>query len=292
MIPHDLRSLARALGGEVVCGREVLAPGPGLGPRNRSMSVSLSATSPLGFIAHSFRGQSWPELRAHICDRLGISPDVRGRPLASPLPRATRAPAPASPAQDDDERIGLALDLFRESVDPIGTSAERYFASRGLDICDLAGRVVRWCPRINGVICLFRNVVSGAPQAVTRIYLDINGRKVGRKFLGPVGGAAVMLDGFDAVTGGLHIAEGVETAQAARQLGLTPTWALGSAGAVAAFPVLAGVETLTLLGEHDDASARAVAACAERWAAAGAEVFINRPIGGKDLNDVIGGHAA
>jgi hypothetical protein len=38
----DLRSLARALGGEVV-GRQVLAPGPGHSRRDRSLSICSSA---------------------------------------------------------------------------------------------------------------------------------------------------------------------------------------------------------------------------------------------------------
>jgi hypothetical protein len=100
-----------------------------------------------------------------------------------------------------------------------------------------------------------------------------------------------MIDPFDAVTTGLHIGEGIETCLAARSLGLRPTWALGSAGAIAVFPILAGVECLTLLAEHDDASARAVNVCAARWHGAAREVFINRPIGGKDLNDALRGSA-
>ena len=55
MLPFDLRSLARALGGEVANGR-VLCPGPGHGPRDRSLSVRLSATAPDGFLVHSFAG--------------------------------------------------------------------------------------------------------------------------------------------------------------------------------------------------------------------------------------------
>ncbi len=142
------------------------------------------------------------------------------------------------------------------------------------------------------MVALFRNIRTGEPQAVSRTFLDRDGRKRGRQFLGPVGGAAVMLDGFETVTSGLHIGEGVETCLAARQLGLRPAWALGSSGAIAAFPVLSGVECLTLLSEHDDASAKAVEACAARWHAAGRGVLINRPIGGKDLNDVVKGQAA
>jgi len=89
------------------------------------------------------------------------------------------------------------------------------------------------------------------------------------------------------VLGGLFIGEGTETCLDARQLGLRPAWALGSAGAIATFPVVDGVECLTVLQEHDAASARAVETCAARWHAAGREVVINEPVGTKDLNDAI-----
>ena len=113
-------------------------------------------------------------------------------------------------------------------------------------------------------------------------------RKLDRKFLGPVGGGAIKLDADEEVLGGLHVAEGVESAMAARQLGLRPTWALGSAGAISSFPILSGVECLTLLAENDDASASATAACAARWYAGGRQVLITRPPAGlKDVNDVI-----
>ena len=63
---------------------------------------------------------------------------------------------------------------------------------------------------------------------------------------------------------------------------------LGSAGAVAAFPVLGGIECLTLLNENDErAAAPAPSTCAARWHAAGREVIINEPTVGKDLNDAI-----
>ena len=184
-------------------------------------------------------------------------------------------------------------------MDPRGTVVERYLASRKLELGDdLAGDVLRWHPRIGAMLALFRSIDTGRPQAVSRMFFDAEGRlrvriatETGRKtkrwFLGPVRGAAVMLDRFDEVLGGLHIGEGLETCMAARQLGLRPTWALGSAGAVAAFDVLSGTECLTLLQEGDDASARAVEACAARWHAAGREVVINEAIGGKDLNDAI-----
>ena len=174
------------------------------------------------------------------------------------------------------------------SVDPRrGTIVERYLNSRALDIGDdIAGTVLRWHPGVGAMLALFRNVRTDAPQAVSRTFLDREGRKIERKFVGPVGGAAVKLDADDTVLSGLHVGEGTETCMAARQLGLRPAWALGSKGGISKFPVLGGVECLTLLAEPD--AAMEVETCAARWHAAGREVLINRSIRGKDLNDAIG----
>jgi len=76
-----------------------------------------------------------------------------------------------------------------------------------------------------------------------------------------------------------------------RQLGFRPVWSLGSAGAIAGFPVLGGIEAITLLGENDPASDRAIGQCAERWHTAGREVTIVTPNFGSDMADVIGGAA-
>jgi hypothetical protein len=198
-------------------------------------------------------------------------------------------PKPPEPtSKDEGDNREKALALWRVGDDPRPTVVKLYLNSRALELDDdLAGEVLRWHPRIGAMLGLFRNILTGEPQAISRTFLDREGKKLGRKFLGPVAGAAVMLDPFDEVTTGLHIGEGVETCMAARQLGLRPCWALGSAPAVAAFPILGGVECLTLLRENDDASARSCEACAARWHAAGREAFLNQPTNGKDLNDAI-----
>ena len=92
---------------------------------------------------------------------------------------------------------------------------------------------------------------------------------------------------------GLHVGEGVETCLAARQLGLRPAWALGSLSQIANFPVLAGIESLTLLQENDGGgSAEACEKCALRWDAAGREVILNTSTVGKDLNDALRSQAS
>jgi putative DNA primase/helicase len=275
-----LREIARLLGGELA-GGQVLAPGPGHGPRDRSLSVKLSATAPDGFIAFSHAGDDFRACRDYVAERLGLRREGRAQ--------VTRLKPPRPAYRDGkDDRAIAALNIWNLATGPIGTPAQVYLASRGLDLGeDLAGEVLRWSPRIRAMVALFRNIENGEPRAVSCTYLNSQAQKIERKFHGPVGGAAVMLDPFDEVLEGLHVAEGVESAMAARQIGLRPCWALGSAGAIRCFPVIPAIESITLLAENDEASAAAVETCAARWHTAGREVLICRPLGGKDLNDSI-----
>jgi hypothetical protein len=66
-----LRSWAQALGGEV-CGVQVLCPGPGHGPTDRSLSVKMSANG--GFVVHSFAGDDPIACRDYVRQRLGVAP--------------------------------------------------------------------------------------------------------------------------------------------------------------------------------------------------------------------------
>ncbi len=102
--------------------------------------------------------------------------------------------------------------------------------------------------------------------------------------LGRVAGSAVKLDQADDC---LAIGEGVETCLAARQLGLRPVWALGSAGAIGKFPVIAGVEELTILGERDvGASRKAADECRANWRLQRVALLLPAR-GAKDFNDIL-----
>jgi hypothetical protein len=234
-------------------------------------------------------GERWIGLDRKVATSLRRGMAAPRTPVRAPTLKA--APIIPPKAEGTPSVIGgtttaSAIRLFREAVDPRGTSAERYFRSRALDLpVDLCGRVLRWHEGAGAMLALFRDVQSGEPRAVSRTFLDGDARKIERRFLGPVANAAIMLDPFDCVLGGLHIGEGLETCLAARQWDLRPVWALGSAGAIERFPVLGGVEVLTICGEHDVANARAVEACGRRWRQAGREVRIIRALAGKDLND-------
>lgn len=214
-------------------------------------------------------------------------------------PRNPRPPVRPSPARWDTsegERIARALRLWNEAEDPRGTLAERYCESREIALEeDLAGRVLRFhrdCPFGQDeagalvhhpcLILLFRDVHDDRPKAIHRIALAPDGRAhLGKKMLGPAGGCAIKFDPDESVTHGIGIAEGPETALAVRASGWRPIWALGSANAVKAFPVLSGVESITVFADHDESGTGREAAreCVNRWHAAGREAIGTMPHG-------------
>ena len=200
--------------------------------------------------------------------------------------------------QDTDSapRSALALRLWKEAHDPRGTIVEGYLASRGLTLSeDIPGEVIRFHPTlrfdgelVGAMVALFRDITTNEPCGILRTFLDGAGHKRDRRMLGRTKNAAIKLDADENVPLGLIIGEGLETSLAARLAGFHPVWALGSASAIAAFPVLSGIEAVTVLGEVGDGGAnhRAARACATRWIEGGREAFVVEPQVGSDLNDV------
>ena len=215
------------------------------------------------------------------------------QPQTPPLTRRVERPARGSRhGGTAATTTAQALAMWREADDPHHVAPFLYFVSRKLTLDDdLCGHVLRWHEHDRALLALFRNILTDAPQAVSRTFINDDGNKIERRFYGPNGGAAIKLDPDDSVTTGLFIGEGLETCLSAHQFGLRPVWALGSAGAISSLPVLDGVECLTLLQENDanGASQRVCETCAARWHAAGREVIINTSNTGNDLNDALRG---
>jgi putative DNA primase/helicase len=287
----DIQTIARIMGGQVAR-RKALVPGPGHSPRDRSLSISLSATAPNGFLVHSFAGDSWQDCRDYVCERMGLP---SWRPVSDRYCRTFR-PAPVRfSITDEKQRTEFALRLWNEARDPRETVVAVYLRSRKLSLePEHAGSVIRFHPelklddaRVGGMLCLFRDIRTNEPCGIHRTFLDGRGRKLDRKMLGRASGAAIKLDADENVMMGLHIGEGVETCITATMAGLRPVWALGSAASIAAFPVLSGIDAVTVLGETDDngANERAVQSCATRWKEAERDALVATPIVGGDFND-------
>jgi putative DNA primase/helicase len=105
-----------------------------------------------------------------------------------------------------------------------------------------------------------------------------------KMMLGRAKGAAIKLVGHCEVTLGLGIAEGIENALTVLCNGWSPVWAAGSAGAIAEFPVLPGVEALTIFADPGQRGQSDATTCALRCQEAGVEATIITPPDDRDWN--------
>jgi putative DNA primase/helicase len=105
------------------------------------------------------------------------------------------------------------------------------------------------------------------------------------------GGGVVRLTPDDEVTQGLVLGEGLETCLS-YGLEYSGIWACLDAGNLAAFPLLSGIEALTVLVDHDEAGERAFDTITARYRAAGFTrpldiIRIEAPTPGQDINDLV-----
>jgi hypothetical protein len=271
----SIRDAARALGGEVAGRNRVLCPGPGHSRRDRSLAVTFTDT---GFLVHSFANDDWRECRDHVKAALGLS-DGRTVALNDNTPAVDH-----SRLLDEERRIDEAAAIWGATVPLPGTLGETYLSSRRLAY---AGDEIRYHPGRRMMVAMMTDAATGEPCGVHRTFLDRDGGKVDRKMLGRASGAVVRLSADEDVSSGLAIAEGIETALATP---CRPVWACLSAGTMKSFPVLAGIDCLTIFADNDPSGAglRAARECAERWHAAGREVVIRMvDADGCDYADVV-----
>ena len=221
-----------------------------------------------------------------------------------PISTMVLSPKPTAAArltQDDMRRKQRrAGELWQEAVPILDTAAERYLARRGIVGLPpgVDGEVLRFhpvCPfgeitQTSCMLALMRDIYSDEPRAIYRTALTPTAEKIGRMALGPKSGAAVKLSADEDVTHGLAVGEGLETVLSAMRLGFCPAWALGDAGNVRNFPLLSGIDCITIIVDHDEngAGQRAALECSRRWTEAGREVFRVVPDRcGDDMNEVV-----
>lgn len=237
------------------------------------------------------RGISLAEARRQALAWLGEAPAQFHRAQAARPVAASKAQREA-PAEADPGKLwslDKARTIWGEAVAPGGTLVETYLASRGLVLP--ADAPLRFHPRAwrnadNGppgpaVVALLTNPETAEPTGLHVTYLrsDAGGKAEGNapKIMLGAGGV-IRLTPDEEVTGGLAVAEGVETAAAVLQrTGWSPIWVATSAGAIAKFPILRGIESLTVFADADPAGMKAARICCQRWADAGREARILAP---------------
>jgi phage/plasmid primase-like uncharacterized protein len=215
------------------------------------------------------------------------------------------APKPVLTTRRDDSadeelrRLEQAEEIWRTSS-PLGPDAVIYFLKRGISINDVLEhgglRFHPRCPWGDGatpaIVGRFTTALTNEPRGVWR--RPLTGEKP--KTLGPMAACVIRLWPDEAVEQGIVIGEGVETCLSAatrithRGTLLQPAWAACVANNLERFPVLSGIEALTILVDHDASGTgqKAAAACTARWSAAGREVTRLTPkAAGADFNDLV-----
>jgi phage/plasmid primase-like uncharacterized protein len=210
-------------------------------------------------------------------------------------PRARPAP-PARPRQRE-----TLSDYGRElwaCCEPVSGPARAYLERRNCAIPPADGDL-RWHPALKhpsghvgpALVALVTDARdAGRALTLHRTWLCADGTKaavdpprmllVGHRKAGGV----VRLWPDEAVTQGLGIAEGIETALSLAHA-YRPVWAAIDAGNLGTLPVLAGIEALVIGVDADPAGRAAARACSDRWAEDGRQVFLVEPSAG-DLNDL------
>ncbi|GAA0571143.1 toprim domain-containing protein [Craurococcus roseus] len=281
-----------------------------LARRIESLARELICAAPTSRRAGEVRFRSRGSLAVRVGGRergqwydheAGKGGDALGWLGRGPVGAEPPAPAPSRGCGDTFQRWNreMALGLWREAVPLLGSLAEAYLRSRGLSLPH--GAPLRFHPacrrgpeRLPAMVALMTGPTTGEPCGVHRTFLALDG--TGKAPPGPSGEGAKMMLGAagvvrltpdEDVTLGLGLCEGIETGLALLQrFGHAPVWAAAAAGAVARFPLLHGIEALTVFADADAPGLASARACKARWAEAGREVRVVWPgQAGRDFAD-------
>jgi hypothetical protein len=267
--------------------------------------------------AMELEGLSFPEAVRRCADMAGI---VIPTPSGPPAPMAAEEAEAAADrerrrqeelgqqAEADRRRTNFAKSIARDShmfQMGDGSPPALFLAGRGLHMPDdLSPRVLLFHPHCPfpregsdvevhhpALVAIHRDIITDKVMAISRRPLTPDGRSLGKPVtLGPGRGSAVKLTPCEDVCQGLHLAEGVTTGLAAMALGMVPVWCTGGSGGLAPFPILPGVDHLTIICDHDlnGSGQRAANECLARWQAAGREAsIVMPPTPGTDLADYV-----
>lgn len=226
--------------------------------------------------------------------------ELTGETKAEPMPWV----AVPYRIKDAEQKSRSALRIWREAYDPRRTPVEAYLASRGLALPEgAAGEALRFhprCPfgreRTPAMVALVRDIRTNEPIAIHRTALDPYGTKRAidgkdRMMLGPARGGVVKLTPDADVSDGRGVGEGIESVLSLQRVpdwAGGPDWACLSAGSLADFPVLDGIQTLVVAVDNNAAGTQAAARTVMRWHDAGRATFvIMAKRHGDDLNDLV-----
>jgi putative DNA primase/helicase len=210
-----------------------------------------------------------------------------GWSASSPLQRPASAPV-RQQEFDRKTRETLAPQWFTywQSLSPVRNISRAYLEARACALPPSDGDL-RFDPAARHpsgyagpcLVALVTDVLSAVPISLHRTWVNADGTKADvdppRMLLGGhrKAGGVIRLWPDEALTHGLAVAEGIETALSLARV-IHPVWALIDAGNLAKFPLLPAIDALTIAVDADLAGERAAESCGERWALADREVTL------------------
>jgi hypothetical protein len=272
--------------------------------KERTGSLSVSDGRDGKILVHCFGGCGQREVIDALREQ-GLWPGNAGEPpLMSEAERERRRRQEAERTREKLRKDAFIENLWRRThaeAKPATREIERWLEHRlGAKLAsnlDIARLPLRWsprCPRGEGtapaMVALMTDPVTGEACGIHRTYLlpDGSGKapvEPVRQMLGSRG--VIRLSPDDEIEDCLGIAEGIETALAVMAIGWRPMWACGSLGGVTDFPVLAGVDCITIFSDPKPHEVEGARACRKRWAEAGRQAHLRIPHGGVDWNEAI-----
>lgn len=250
-----------------------------------------------------------PDFAIYNCAHCGeagyVHPEKASRVIDLTARKRLREEAERRELEDKQQRTEAALKLWNERQPFRGSPAETYLRVtrrigdwlKAFDLDELLGFHPA-CPfdgeRSPCMVALVRNVQTDEPQAIHRTALKLgpSRERIGRLTLGPAASGAVKLSLDGDVTHGLLIGEGIETVlSASLRLKFRPAWSVLSRSGIAKFPILAGIECITIAVDNDESGdgQRDAAALVERLVAAEVEAITVQTNLAKDFNDTLRG---
>jgi hypothetical protein len=250
-----------------------------------------------------------PDFAIYNCAHCGesgyVHPDRSSQVIDLAERKRLRNEAERRELQDKQERTAAALKLWNERQSFSGSPAATYLRvtrrlGNWLDAFDLDESLGFHpaCPfdgeRLSSMMALVRNVQTDEPQAIHRTALRLGPQpeRLGRLSLGPTASGAVKLSLDGDVTHGLLIGEGIETVlSASLKFKFRPCWSVLSRSGIAKFPILAGIESITIAVDNDESGdgQRDAATLVERLIAAEVEAITVQTNLAKDFNDSLRG---
>jgi hypothetical protein len=203
------------------------------------------------------------------------------------------------PQKKPQKRWSEYAECLWRSCCSISDEAREYLLARGC-VIPPAGGDLCWHPNLlhqpsgrsgPALVARVTDAVTNEPMTLQRIWIMPDGTKADfdppRMLLAGHAkkGGVIRLWPDDEVTLGLGVAEGIETSLSAAH-GFKPIWSAIDAKNLAGFPVLSGIEALTIIADHDSEGLLAAKQCGRRWRDAGREVrrWVP-PKAGQDFND-------